>query len=58
MDVLNAFVALLNFVIIPATAYGAQLALGGRLALTLIYGDLAVFQLRPWRHDAPSAGHW
>src|SRR6056297_2308215 len=28
MDFLNAIVALANFVIIPATAYGAQLALG------------------------------
>ncbi len=39
MDLLNAFVALLNFVIIPATAYGAQLALGA-LGVTLIYGIL------------------
>jgi branched-chain amino acid transport system permease protein len=39
MDVLNALVALLNFVIIPATAYGAQLALGA-LGVTLIYGIL------------------
>ncbi|MBF9058624.1 branched-chain amino acid ABC transporter permease [Rhodobacterales bacterium HKCCSP123] len=39
MDFLNAFVALLNFVIIPATAYGAQLALGA-LGVTLIYGIL------------------
>ena len=39
MDVLNAVVALLNFVIIPATAYGAQLALGA-LGVTLIYGIL------------------
>ncbi|MFW5654646.1 MAG: branched-chain amino acid ABC transporter permease [Roseicyclus sp.] len=39
MDVLNAFVALMNFVIIPATAYGAQLALGA-LGVTLIYGIL------------------
>ena len=28
MDFLNGIVALLNFVIIPATAYGSQLALG------------------------------
>ena len=28
MDFLNAIVALLNFVVIPATSYGAQLALG------------------------------
>jgi branched-chain amino acid transport system permease protein len=39
MDILNAFVVLLNFVIIPATAYGAQLALGA-LGVTLIYGIL------------------
>jgi len=39
MDILNALVALLNFVIIPATAYGAQLALGA-LGVTLIYGIL------------------
>ena len=39
MDFLNAIVALLNFVIIPATAYGAQLALGA-LGVTLIYGIL------------------
>ena len=39
MDILNAFVTLLNFVIIPATAYGAQLALGA-LGVTLIYGIL------------------
>jgi len=39
MDFLNAIVALLNFVIIPATAYGAQLALGA-LGVTMIYGIL------------------
>jgi len=39
MDLLNAFVALANFVRIPATAYGAQLALGA-LGVTLIYGIL------------------
>jgi branched-chain amino acid transport system permease protein len=39
MDFLNAIVALMNFVIIPATAYGAQLALGA-LGVTLIYGIL------------------
>ncbi|MHA7886381.1 MULTISPECIES: branched-chain amino acid ABC transporter permease [Roseicyclus] len=39
MDFLNALVTLLNFVIIPATAYGAQLALGA-LGVTLIYGIL------------------
>ncbi|WP_035248323.1 branched-chain amino acid ABC transporter permease [Actibacterium atlanticum] len=39
MEFLNALVALTNFVIIPATAYGAQLALGA-LGVTLIYGIL------------------
>ncbi|RVT83928.1 branched-chain amino acid ABC transporter permease [Rhodobacteraceae bacterium CCMM004] len=39
MDLLNALVALANFVLIPATAYGAQLALGA-LGVTLIYGIL------------------
>ncbi|EKE45217.1 branched-chain amino acid ABC transporter, permease protein [Oceaniovalibus guishaninsula JLT2003] len=39
MDLLNAFVALMNFVVIPASAYGAQLALGA-LGVTLIYAIL------------------
>lgn len=39
MDILNAIVAFLNFVFIPAAAYGAQLALGA-LGATLIYGIL------------------
>ncbi|MFD2175499.1 branched-chain amino acid ABC transporter permease [Rhodobacter lacus] len=39
MDLLNAFIAVLNYVIVPATAYGAQLALGA-LGVTLIYGIL------------------
>ncbi len=39
MDILNAIVALSNFVIIPAMAYGSQLALGA-LGVTLIYGIL------------------
>jgi branched-chain amino acid transport system permease protein len=38
-DVLNAFVLLANFVLIPAIAYGAQLALGA-LGVTLIYAVL------------------
>ncbi|PYE86124.1 branched-chain amino acid ABC transporter permease [Pseudoroseicyclus aestuarii] len=38
-DILNAIVALLNFVVIPGAAYGAQLALGA-LGVTLIYGIL------------------
>lgn len=39
MDILNAIVALLNFVVIPGAAYGAQLALGA-LGVTLVYGIL------------------
>ncbi|SDC06221.1 branched-chain amino acid ABC transporter permease [Ruegeria marina] len=39
MDILNALVALSNFVLIPAIAYGSQLALGA-LGVTLIYGIL------------------
>ncbi|MEM7470232.1 MAG: branched-chain amino acid ABC transporter permease [Pseudomonadota bacterium] len=39
MDFLNAIVAFANFVLIPGTAYGAQLALGA-LGVTLIYGIL------------------
>ncbi|WP_072632225.1 branched-chain amino acid ABC transporter permease [Planktotalea frisia] len=39
MDFLNAIVALSNFVIVPAIAYGSQLALGA-LGVTLIYGIL------------------
>ncbi|MBE9635849.1 branched-chain amino acid ABC transporter permease [Salipiger mangrovisoli] len=39
MDILNAFVALANFVIVPALAYGSQLALGA-LGVTLIYAIL------------------
>ena len=39
MDILNSLVLFANFVIIPATAYGAQLALGA-LGITLIFGIL------------------
>lgn len=39
MEFLNALVALTNFVIIPATAYGAQLALGA-LGVTLTFAVL------------------
>ena len=39
MDFLNALVAVTNYIIIPATAYGAQLALGA-LGVTLIYSIL------------------
>ncbi|WP_321363502.1 branched-chain amino acid ABC transporter permease [uncultured Celeribacter sp.] len=39
MDILNALVAFTNFVVVPATTYGAQLALGA-LGVTLIYGVL------------------
>lgn len=38
-DLLNALVALANYVIIPGLAYGSQLALGA-LGITLIYGVL------------------
>lgn len=38
-DFLDALVLLTNFVIVPATAYGAQLALGA-LGVTLIFGIL------------------
>ncbi len=39
MDYLNAIVALLNFVVVPGIAYGAQLALGA-LGVTLVFGIL------------------
>tara|TARA_R110002096_G_scaffold9867_8_gene38583 strand:- start:353 stop:1363 length:1011 start_codon:yes stop_codon:yes gene_type:complete len=39
MEFLNGLVAFLNFVVVPATAYGAQLALGA-LGATLVYGVL------------------
>lgn len=39
IDFLNAIVALSNFVLVPAIAYGSQLALGA-LGVTLIYGIL------------------
>ncbi|AML52664.1 branched-chain amino acid ABC transporter permease [Falsihalocynthiibacter arcticus] len=39
MDILNALVALANYVLVPAVAYGSQLALGA-LGVTLIYGIL------------------
>jgi branched-chain amino acid transport system permease protein len=39
VDLLNAFVAILNYIVVPATAYGAQLAIGA-LGVTLIYGIL------------------
>ncbi|MDA8870827.1 branched-chain amino acid ABC transporter permease [Rhizobiaceae bacterium] len=39
MDYLNALVLLANFVLVPATAYGAQLALGA-LGITLVYSIL------------------
>ena len=38
-DILNAFVLLANFVLIPAATYGSQLALGA-LGVTLVYGIL------------------
>ena len=39
MDFLNAIVALLNFLVVPAISFGSQLALGA-LGVTLIYGIL------------------
>ncbi len=39
MEILNAFVLLANFVLVPAIAYGSQLALGA-LGVTLVYGIL------------------
>ncbi len=38
-DLLNAVIVLCNFVIIPATAYGSQIALGA-LGVTMVYGIL------------------
>lgn len=38
-DILNALVLLTNFIVIPALAYGSQIALGA-LGVTLIYGIL------------------
>ncbi|SFQ61962.1 branched-chain amino acid transport system permease protein [Roseivivax halotolerans] len=39
MDLLNAFIVLSNFVLVPAIAYGAQLAIGA-LGVTMVYGIL------------------
>ena len=39
MDLLNAVIALANYVLIPGIAYGSQLALGA-LGVTLVYGIL------------------
>ncbi|MEP1206531.1 MAG: branched-chain amino acid ABC transporter permease [Rhizobiaceae bacterium] len=39
MDLLNALVALANYIIVPGIAYGSQLALGA-LGVTLVYGIL------------------
>ena len=39
VDVVNALVLLANFVVVPALAYGSQLALGA-LGITLVYGIL------------------
>ncbi len=39
MDLLNALVFFLNFVVVPALSYGSQLAIGA-LGVTLIYGVL------------------
>ena len=39
MDFLNAIIVLVNFTVIPALAYGSQLALGA-IFVTLIYAVL------------------
>jgi len=39
MDILNALVAFLNYIVVPGLAYGSQLALGA-LGVTLIFGVL------------------
>ena len=39
MDILNAIILLLNYIFLPALAYGSQLALGA-IFVTLIYGIL------------------
>ena len=39
MDILNALMVLVNFTVIPALAYGSQLALGA-IFVTLIYAVL------------------
>ena len=46
MDLLNAVIILLNYIIVPALTYGSQLALGA-IFVTLIYGilDLQTLQL-------------
>lgn len=46
MEFLHAIIVLSNFVIIPAIAYGSQLALGA-LGVTLVYGILTYWQ-RIW----------
>jgi len=38
-DFINAFVLLLNFILVPGLAYGSQIALGA-LGITLVYGIL------------------
>ena len=39
VDLVNALVLLANFVVVPAIAYGSQIALGA-LGVTLVYGIL------------------
>ena len=39
MDFINALILLLNYIFVPALAYGSQLALGA-IFVTLIYGIL------------------
>ena len=49
MDFVNAIILLLNYIFVPALAYGSQLALGA-IFVTLIYGilDLQILQLETW----------
>ena len=44
MDLLNAFIALSNYVLIPGIAYGSQLALGA-LGVTLVYHPFFLLQV-------------
>ena len=39
MDFVNAIILLLNYIFVPALAYGSQLALGA-IFVTLVYGIL------------------
>ena len=49
-DVVNAFLWLFNFLILPATTYGSILALGA-LGVTLVFGILRFANFAHGRHD-------